>query len=264
MTEFKVGDRVQNISDRDVPKGDCGTVVCVCGDDIGIEWDKFDEGHNFMTQPDVHITKPNHGYYVLSHKLKLLNAPEISIKIEKDSPYEIYQSVISALENHGVGLALNGNTLEVTKEIKNMRFKTEEGFRIDKTCNKQIPTIKTTVSMLSYPWHDGVATCDKADYSERQGVIEALANLFCDGNFDREFNKAVKANVLADKKARTCSFCGKVFDTVEKKAEHEAWHIERKKARRERYLLRKRAKEIAFEEAAQKMAKDMLKEKPNE
>ena len=82
MTEFKVGDRVQNISDRDVPKGGCGTVVCVCGDNIGIEWDKVDEGHNFMTQPDVHITKPDHGWYVLSHKLKPLSVPEINIKIE--------------------------------------------------------------------------------------------------------------------------------------------------------------------------------------
>ena len=146
----------------------------------------------------------------------------------------------------------------------NLEFKTEEGYRIDKTCNKQIPTIKTTVSSRTVPWRDGVATCDKADYEERQGILEALANLLCNGNFDREFAKAVKGHKAADKKARTCSFCGKVFDTIEEKAEHEAWHVECKKARRERYLLRKRAKEIAFEEQAQKMAKDMLASKKND
>ena len=143
----------------------------------------------------------------------------------------------------------------------NLEFKTEEGYRIDKTCNKQIPTIKTTVSSETYPWRDGVATCDKTDYSERQGVIEALANLICNGNFDREFNKAVKKNKLVKLHDRTCIYCGKVFDTVEELRAHEAWHVERKKARRERYLLRKRAKEIAFEEQAQKIAKEFLNEK---
>ena len=51
---------------------------------------------------------------------------------------------------------------------------------------------------------------------------------------------------------------------IEKKEKHESWHIECKKARRERYLLRKRAKEIAFEEQAQAMAKDMLATKKND
>ncbi len=265
MTEFKVGDRVQNISDRDVPKGDCGTVVCVCGDDIGIEWDKFDEGHNFMTQPDVHITKPDHGWYVLSHKLKPLSVPEINIKIEKDSPYEICQGVISALEMQGVGITFeNDSTFEFAKEYKKMprfEFKTEERTRVDKTCNGTIPMVTTTVTING---RTGEATCDKAEYDERQGVLEALANAICDDSFYKAYAEAVKQNRIADKRLRTCSYCHKVFDTVEEREEHEAWHVERKKARRERYLLRKRAKEIAFEEQAQKMAKDMLKEKPNE
>jgi hypothetical protein len=51
-----------------------------------------------------------------------------------------------------------------------------------------------------------------------------------------------------------------VCDTIEDKNEHEAWHVECRKARHERYLLRKRAKEIAFEEQAQKMAKEIIAE----
>ena len=140
-------------------------------------------------------------------------------------------------------------------------FYTEEGYRIDKSNNSKVETITTFVKINGFDnTYLGMATCDKADYSEREGVINALANAMCNGNFDREFNKAVKANELADKKKRTCTYCGKVFDTVEEKQAEEAWHVERRKARHERYLLRKRAKEIAFEEQAQKMAKEMMGE----
>lgn len=140
-------------------------------------------------------------------------------------------------------------------------FYTEEGYRIDKSNNGKVETITTFVKINGFDnTYLGMATCDKVDYSEREGVINALANAMCNGNFDREFNKAVKANELADKKKRTCIYCGKVFDTIEEREAEEAWHVERKKARRERYLLRKRAKEIAFEEQAQKMAKEMMGE----
>lgn len=154
--------------------------------------------------------------------------------------------------------------LEPTKEENNLKFTfyVTEGTRVDKSCNGTIPTMTTTVEANSYSRTApvGTATCDKADYDMRQGVLEALANMYCDGDFDKVYNKAVKRNELADKKKRTCKYCGKVFDTVEEREAEEAWHVERKKARRERYLLRKRAKEIAFEEQAQKMAKEMIKE----
>ena len=150
------------------------------------------------------------------------------------------------------------------KEDKKLKFTfyVKEGTRVDKTCNKLIPTMTTFITAESYgdSTYHGAATCDKADYNERQGCLEAIANAVLGGNFDRDFNRAVKANELVDKKKRTCTYCGKVFDTVEEKQAEEAWHVERKKARRERYLLRKRAKEIAFEEQAQKMAKEMMGE----
>ena len=140
-------------------------------------------------------------------------------------------------------------------------FYTEEGYRIDKSNNSKVETITTFIKINGFDnTYLGMATCDKVDYSEREGVINALANAMCNGNFDREFNKAVKDNACANKKARTCTYCGQLFDTVAEKDAHEAWHIERRKARRERYLLRKRAKEIAFEEQAQKMAKEMMGE----
>ena len=144
------------------------------------------------------------------------------------------------------------------KEEKNLKFTfyVKEGTRPDKKCNGLIPTMTTTVVDAS--GKKAAVTCDKADYSERQGVLEAIAQMACGGNFDKEYDKAVKKNKRTELHNRTCTYCGKVFDAVEEKQEHEAWHVECRKARHERYLLRKRAKEIAFEEQAQKMAKEMI------
>lgn len=163
---------------------------------------------------------------------------------------------LSVFLNDGIS-AKNGG-----KNSMKFTFYVKEGTRVDKTCNKLIPTITTFITAESYgdSTYHGAATCDKADYNERQGCLEALANAMLGGNFDRDFNRAVKANEFADKKKRTCTYCGKVFDTVEEKQAEEAWHVERRKARHERYLLRKRAKEIAFEEQAQKMAKEIIAE----
>ena len=136
-------------------------------------------------------------------------------------------------------------------------FSTREGYRIDKSNNSKIETITTHVqgAILS-----GEATCDKIDYDERQGVLEALANAVCNGNFDKEYKNAVKINKREDAVKRTCIYCGKVFDSIDECKDHEAWHVERRKARHERYKLRKRAKEIAFEAEAQRIAKEMMKE----
>jgi hypothetical protein len=152
------------------------------------------------------------------------------------------------------------------KEEKKLKFTfyVKEGTRPDKKCNGVIPTMTTNIELFDGNVFDkvttirGSATCDKVDYDERQGVLEALANAVCGGEFEKRYSKAVKANKDADLIMRTCTYCGKVCDTSEEKIEHEKWHVERKKARRERYLLRKRAKEIAFEEQAQKMAKEMI------
>lgn len=140
-------------------------------------------------------------------------------------------------------------------------FYVTEGYRIDKSNNTKIPTMTTEVLVNGKDYqYGGSATCDKTDYEEREGVLNAIANAVCGGNFDREFNKVMKNKAFANKKSRTCTYCGKVFDTVDELKEHEAWHVERRKARHERYLLRKRAKEIAFEEQAQKLAKEIIAE----
>lgn len=285
MSTFKVGDRVINISDKTVPIGDRGIVMFTpINGFIGVAWDSFDKGHDFEEQkkPFPYEMKPRHGWYVFPNdiepsgelisidKLKWLNRDNpINIKIDTPCNRDIEKfakQVDELCRGKGIGFTfINGNTFEVKKEkesMLNLEFKTEEGYRIDKTCNKQIPTIKTTVSSRTYPWKNGVATCDKADYSERQGVIEALANLICNGNFDREYQRTkakYKKEYAEDCK---CQKCGKSFATPELARECEKAHEERRKAKREKYLMRKAAIKRAKELEIEQMAKDMLKEKP--
>ena len=178
------------------------------------------------------------------------NSRELEEKFNKE-----LANHFNAFPNNGIS-AKNGG-----KNSMKFTFYTTEGYRIDKSNNTRIPIMTTEVLVNGKDYqYSGSATCDKTDYSEREGVLNAIANAVCGGNFDREFNKVIKNKAFADKKARTCTYCGKVCDTSEEKIEHEKWHVERRKARHERYLLRKRAKEIAFEEQAQKMAKEMMGE----
>ncbi len=173
----------------------------------------------------------------------------------------------NAFSNDGIS-AKNGG-----KNSMKFTFYVTEGYRIDKSNNTRIPTMTTEVLINGKDYqYGGSATCDKTDYEEREGVLNAIANAVCGGNFDREYEK-----FLANKKRRydescKCKICGRNYYEDEKTGKrtpftpedarkHEEWHEQNKKNKRERYLLRKRAKEIAFEEQAQKMAKEMMNEK---
>lgn len=231
--ELKVGDRVRYVVQRAIDNVKVGEVGIIRGispsGSYAVDFEESGYRHNCDG-----LCQSNHGWWCSGDTLEPVDSKTLRIPTP------------------------------IIKEDKKLKFTfyVKEGTRVDKTCNKLIPTMTTFITAESYgdSTYHGAATCDKADYNERQGCLEALANAMLGGNFDRDFNRAVKANEFADKKKRTCTYCGKVFDTVEEKQAEEAWHVERKKARRERYLLRKRAKEIAFEEQAQKMAKEMMGE----
>lgn len=139
------------------------------------------------------------------------------------------------------------------------RFSTSEGNRYDSIGKHKgfvIPTVTTTAYDDVFG-NSGSATCDKVDYDERQGILEAVANMVY-GNFDREYGKFKSKQKQIEQALCKCSKCGKSFVAKEDARACEAAHVERKKARRQNYLLRKRAKEIAFEEAAQKMAREFM------
>ena len=277
--EFKVGDRVRYVVKRDIDNIKVGEVGIIRGispyGDYAVDFEESGYKHSCDG-----LCQSNHGWWCSGDTLELVESKTLRMADgtiigefniiealpQKDdtvrgknhfcTSFETPYLDLSAFPNDGIS-AKNGG-----KNSMKFTFYVTEGTRVDKSCNGTIPTMTTTVEANGYSKTApvGTATCDKADYDMRQGVLEALANMYCDGDFDKVFNKAVKRNEFADKKKRTCTYCGKVFDTVEEKQAEEAWHVERKKARRERYLLRKRAKEIAFEEQAQKMAKEIIAE----
>ena len=239
-TKFKAGDKVRVLDGSTIENytGDWTTFMC---DDIGKVF-TIERAENFFGERIGYLVKENPRIYD-----------------ERGLEFASVSDVLNSFANEWRKL---GQTI-IPKEDKPMKltFFTTEGYRIDKSNNTKIPTITTKVDCIFGDLiQSGSATCDKFNYDERQGVIEAVANALFRGKFDREYNRAVKANKEYEKVTRTCYYCGKVFDTIEERQAHEVWHVERRKARHERYLLRKRAKEIAFEEQAQKMAKEMLAE----
>jgi len=141
-----------------------------------------------------------------------------------------------------------------------LRFETTEGERYvshGKHKGETIPTI-TTTAYDDTMGNSGSATCDKADYNKRQGIIEAVANMTY-GNFDREYNKFLNHQKEVENALCKCSTCGKTYKTKEEARACEQAHIDRKKAKRENYLMRKAAKKRAREMQIEQMAKDMLK-----
>lgn len=202
-------------------------------------------------------------------KYKITETPLMSISFVNGSSITALPKATDSVRGNNHFNAFSNNGISAKNGGENsmkFTFYVTEGTRVDKSCNGTIPTMTTNIELLGGNVFDNVttikgsATCDKADYDERQGVLEALANAICGGNFYKAYAEAVKLNRCEDELSRSCIYCGKVLDTVEEKQAHEAWHVERRKARHERYLLRKRAKEIAFEEQAQKMAKEMMGE----
>lgn len=125
-----------------------------------------------------------------------------------------------------------------------IRFETKEAERYvskGKHKGETIPQIMTFVYDDSLG-NMGVACCDKANYDERQGVLEAVANMTF-GNFDREYQRYKNQQKKIYESLCKCETCGKIHKTPEAARECEKAHIERKKAKHERYLIRKEAKQ---------------------
>ena len=120
---------------------------------------------------------------------------------------------------------------------KTMRFRVIDSERIDKTCNKTIPT-KTTMVWVGELV--GVAKCDADEYNERDGVLNAIANAVC-GNFDREYGKFLAHKKREYEASCKCSVCGHTADTPEDARACEAAHEARKKAKREAWLEKREA-----------------------
>lgn len=150
------------------------------------------------------------------------------------------------------------------EEDRPMTYYVTDDKRIDKTCNKQIDTKTTHVAILGGRY-TGKATCDAENYDQRQGLLEAIANAVCGGNFDKHYNDDIKARKRLEKALCRCSICGVTYDTPTEARACEQAHKDRKQAKLEKYLISKEAKrriaEAEREDKIEELMKDILKKK---
>lgn len=114
--------------------------------------------------------------------------------------------------------------------------------------------VRTTITFADTPVSS--ATCEANIYDERQGILEAMANLvcqqFCDMTFEQFYRKMRKDKAAYELSLRKCKKCGTVYDTPEEAEECMKQHEENAKARNERRYWRKLAKNELKQEARRK------------
>lgn len=128
-----------------------------------------------------------------------------------------------------------------TIKTSDWTISTEETERINTLNNTRIPQIKTIVKLPFSPVV-GTAVCDKADYDEREGILNAIANAVFNGNFDRYYNHKVKEKEKMEKAACKCEKCGKVYSTPSEARDCEIKHLENKLKKAEKKVLKTEAK----------------------
>ena len=115
--------------------------------------------------------------------------------------------------------------------------------RVNKTNNTKYDVITTEVTVGNINGKVTLSAHDKDD--TKMAIMYAICNAVVGGNFDTAYDRYLKhkqeeENPIVD---RTCSYCGMIFNTIQEREEHEKLeHIEKRKARHERYLIRKEAK----------------------
>ena len=152
---------------------------------------------------------------------------------------------------------IDTNTHKYVKEESKMREifvnQTTEK-RVNKTNNTKYDVITTEVTVGNINGKVTLSAHDKND--TKMAIMYAICNAVVGGNFDTAYDRYLKhkreeENPIAD---RTCSYCGMIFNTIQEKEEHEKLeHIEKRKARHERYLIRKEAKRRLAEMEQEKL-----------
>lgn len=117
---------------------------------------------------------------------------------------------------------------------------------------------KLTTTVVLKDGTKGSATCDAGEYDERTGVLNAIANAKCGGNFDSEYNKYCKNREKIIKIKCKCDCCGKQYWTREDAHECRKKHIENKIRKHENYLIRREAKRRLAEEVKETAIKTAM------
>lgn len=117
---------------------------------------------------------------------------------------------------------------------------------------------KLTTTVVLKDGTKGSATCDAGEYDERTGVLNAIANAKCGGNFDSEYNKYCKIREKIIKTKCKCGCCGKQYWTQEDAHECRKKHIANKIRKHENYLIRREAKRRLAEEVKETAIKTAM------
>lgn len=167
--------------------------------------------------------------------------------------FDLYEVLISST-------TLGISDIKVINEERN-EYTMVNGKR-NKATKVTIPT--TSVSVALSDGRTGTATCDTSDFDIRTGVLTAIANIVFDGKFETVYEKHnKKQEKLAketDRIERTCSVCGKTYDTVKEARDCEKAHADRKKQKHENYLIRKEAKRRIAEAEKEGRIKEVMAE----
>lgn len=149
--------------------------------------------------------------------------------------------------NDEQGVTSKPNKSEVKKHMKKtidkpstIKFDIKEGRRYKSFGKHSGATIETVTTTITLNGKTASATCDKDNYNERQGILEALGNMFYD-NFDREYEKYVHQKNMKFKETCKCTICGKLYETPEDARSCENGHEEKRAKKFSDYLLRKEA-----------------------
>lgn len=185
---------------------------------------------------------------------------------------KIYEIIPTKMEEKKMKVKTKANTNNIPKkkEFKDFTVKTETIERWIKGQKKSIT--KTTVST---PYGTASAEKETAFADERKGCLYACAKIAAqkndtsrmlyelgnervelsiyheilanhavrNGNFNATYEKyeaIEKYNYAIDCR---CTICGKQFDSPEQAREHERWHSLNRKAKHDRYLIRREARE---------------------
>lgn len=124
----------------------------------------------------------------------------------------------------------------------------ETSSRDDYSKKEKIPVTKITTTVTLQDGTKGSATCNAGEYDERTGVLNAIANAKCGGNFDLEFDKFCKNREKIARLKCKCGCCGKQYSTQEEAHECRKKHIANKIRKHENYLIRREAKRRLTEE----------------
>ena len=151
----------------------------------------------------------------------------------------------------------NNNSVKITQEDDNMNVR-DFTYEIFKSTNKKTNINKITTVVHLPDGRIGKATCNEDEYDETLGVLNAFANAVCKCKFENIVKKHIKKRQAEDLQNRTCKWCGSTFNTIEELEEHEQWHKDCRRNKKEKYKIRKRAKEILIEESAKKLANDIF------